>query len=126
MKKCPFCSAEIEADAVKCRFCGEWLEDRGPAPANGDGAVAVAGMPGGFPSWDGSWDDYARTHVGLSGNERLSNWESLDSDQREQLLVAWKRLGIQAGNADPQQHGQEVVTPHNPRDPRCADPFPPL
>ena len=24
-KKCPFCSGEIEADAKKCRHCGEWL-----------------------------------------------------------------------------------------------------
>ena len=39
--KCPFCGEQIQADAVKCRYCREWLTAR---PSDGSEGPAVPAL----------------------------------------------------------------------------------
>lgn len=76
MKACPFCAEEIQADAVKCKHCKEWLSNPGENNQ----------QPGDIPTTD------KRSDLTTAPDNRNTNGSVLDSSS----LTKWLKIFLYA------------------------------
>ena len=86
MKKCPYCSEEIQDEAIKCRYCGEFLDK----PAVEDTETDPVSNEADTEPWRQFSEEYGK--AGDPHKRRL--WNALNGEQRDYV-------SLQFGVAEP-------------------------
>jgi hypothetical protein len=90
-KRCPFCAEEVLADAVKCRYCGEWLS----RPATGP--VVYLPVAARYAYGQRVWHFIFLTIATLGIYEIrwfYRNWKYLKAHLKLSISPGWRTVGL--------------------------------